>query len=62
MQHLASLYHDSPPYTTDQSLDGESQRKLRRSRAMAQSILTTTIGVAKALTNIFNDVSHGVGL
>lgn len=46
-------------YTTDQRIQDAPHSDLRRSRAAAQSIIPTTTGAAKALTNIFPDIPVG---
>lgn len=48
-------------YTTDQSLHDQPHRDLRRARAAGQSIVPTTTGAAKALTNIFPHLSEVIG-
>ena len=48
-------------YTTDQSLHDQPHRDLRRARAAGQSIVPTTTGAAKALTNIFPNLSEVIG-
>ena len=48
-------------FTTDQSLHDQPHRDLRRARAATQSIIPTTTGAAKALTNIFPKLSNTIG-
>lgn len=48
-------------YTSDQSLHDQPHRDLRRARAAGQSIVPTTTGAAKALTNVFPDLAHVIG-
>lgn len=48
-------------YTTDQSLHDQPHRDLRRARAAGQSIVPTTTGAAKALTQIFPDLADVIG-
>lgn len=48
-------------YTTDQSLHDQPHRDLRRARAAGQSIVPTTTGAAKALTQIFPDLGEVIG-
>lgn len=48
-------------YTTDQSLQDQPHRDLRRARAAGQSIVPTTTGAAKALTKIFPELSNVIG-
>lgn len=48
-------------YTSDQSLHDQAHRDLRRARAATQSIIPTTTGAAKALTQIFPHLSDVIG-
>jgi glyceraldehyde 3-phosphate dehydrogenase len=48
-------------YTTDQSLHDVPHTDLRRARAASQSIVPTTTGAAKALTNIFPRLKSVIG-
>ena len=48
-------------YTTDQSLHDVPHTDLRRARAACQSIVPTTTGAAKALTNIFPRLKSVIG-
>jgi glyceraldehyde 3-phosphate dehydrogenase len=48
-------------YTSDQSLHDQAHRDLRRARAATQSIIPTTTGAAKALTQIFPHLSDAIG-
>ncbi len=48
-------------FTTDQSLHDQPHRDLRRARAATQSIIPTSTGAAKALTNIFPKLSNTIG-
>ncbi len=48
-------------YTTDQSLQDQPHRDLRRARAAALSIVPTTTGAAKALTKIFPQHASKIG-
>lgn len=48
-------------YTSDQSLHDQPHRDLRRARAATQSIIPTTTGAAKALTQIFPHLSDAIG-
>ena len=46
-------------YTTDQNLHDADHHDLRRARSAPNSIIPTTTGAAKALTNIFPKISIG---
>jgi len=46
-------------YTTDQNLHDSNHHDLRRARSAPNSIIPTTTGAAKALSNIFPDISIG---
>ena len=48
-------------YTSDQQLHDQPHRDLRRARAATQSIIPTTTGAAKALTQIFPHLSDVIG-
>ncbi|MDN3706760.1 type I glyceraldehyde-3-phosphate dehydrogenase [Myroides ceti] len=48
-------------YTSDQSLQDQPHKDLRRARAAAQSIIPTTTGAAKALTKIFPEFEGKIG-
>ena len=48
-------------YTGDQNLHDAPHKDLRRARAAAVSIIPTTTGAAKALTEIFPDLSGKIG-
>ncbi|MFK5971913.1 MAG: type I glyceraldehyde-3-phosphate dehydrogenase [Flavobacteriaceae bacterium] len=48
-------------YTSDQSLHDQPHHDLRRARAASQSIIPTTTGAAKALTNIFPELANAIG-
>ena len=48
-------------FTSDQSLHDQPHRDLRRARAATQSIIPTTTGAAKALTQIFPHLSNVIG-
>lgn len=48
-------------YTTDQSLHDQPHKDLRRARGACQSIVPTTTGAAKALTNIFPEFNGKIG-
>ena len=48
-------------YTTDQSLNDQPHKDLRRARGAAQSIVPTTTGAAKALTKIFPELEGKIG-
>jgi glyceraldehyde 3-phosphate dehydrogenase len=48
-------------YTTDQNLQDAPHKDLRRARAAAQSIIPTTTGAAKAVTEIFPHLKGKLG-
>ena len=48
-------------FTSDQSLHDQPHRDLRRARAATQSIIPTTTGAAKALTQIFPHLNQAIG-
>ena len=48
-------------YTGDQSIPGAPHEVLRRARAAGQSIIPTTTGAAKAVTEIFPDLKGMIG-
>ncbi len=48
-------------YTGDQNLHDAPHKDLRRARAAAQSIIPTTTGAAKAITDIFPDMKGKIG-
>jgi len=48
-------------YTSDQSLQDQPHKDLRRARGAAQSIIPTTTGAAKALTKIFPEFEGKIG-
>tara|TARA_Y100000739_G_scaffold228240_1_gene239538 strand:+ start:2330 stop:3319 length:990 start_codon:yes stop_codon:yes gene_type:complete len=48
-------------YTTDQNIHDSPHRDFRRARSAANSIIPTTTGAAKALTNIFPHLKFNLG-
>ena len=48
-------------YTGDQNIHDAPHKDLRRARAAAQSIIPTTTGAAKAVTEIFPDLKGMIG-
>ncbi len=48
-------------YTSDQRLHDAPHKDLRRARAAAESIVPTTTGAAKAITNIFPELEGKIG-
>ncbi len=48
-------------YTGDQNIHDAPHKDLRRARAAAQSIIPTTTGAAKAITDIFPDLKGKIG-
>ncbi|MEZ5068557.1 MAG: hypothetical protein R2847_08720 [Bacteroidia bacterium] len=48
-------------YTGDQNIHDAPHKDLRRARAAANSIIPTTTGAAKALTEIFPNLKGNIG-
>jgi glyceraldehyde 3-phosphate dehydrogenase len=55
--HITTIH----AYTGDQSLHDAPHKDLRRARAAAHSIIPTTTGAAKAITDIFPDMKGKIG-